>query len=64
MNFAFASIDPDTNQVVPMDSSTPSSLFKDAANLKSIKKDLSVWVTIGGWYVRTESLNFKGNINI
>ncbi|KAF7171146.1 hypothetical protein CNMCM5623_003575 [Aspergillus felis] len=32
-----------------MDSSTPSSLFKDATNLKSIKQDLSVFVSIGGW---------------
>ncbi|KAF4160011.1 hypothetical protein CNMCM6936_004140 [Aspergillus lentulus] len=49
VNFAFASIDPSTYQVVTMDSSTPSSLFKDAANLKSIKEDLSVFVSVGGW---------------
>lgn len=34
-----------------MDGQTPSSLFQDTANLKSIKPDLSVFVAVGGWYV-------------
>ncbi len=49
VNFAFASIDPLTYQVVIMDSATPASLFKDTTNIKSIKADLSVYVSIGGW---------------
>lgn len=32
-----------------MDSATPTSLFKDTTNVKSIKQDLSVFVSIGGW---------------
>ncbi|EAU32456.1 predicted protein [Aspergillus terreus NIH2624] len=49
VNFAFASIDPSTYQVVTMDSETPASLFKETTNIKSIKQDLSVYVSIGGW---------------
>jgi hypothetical protein len=49
INFAFASIDPATYQVVTMDSSTSSSLFTDTANLKSIKQDLKIFISIGGW---------------
>lgn len=32
-----------------MDSDTPSSLFKDATNVKSIKSDIKVFVSVGGW---------------
>lgn len=32
-----------------MDSDTPSSLFTDATNLKSIKEDIKVFVSVGGW---------------
>jgi len=32
-----------------MDSATPTSLFKDTTNIKSIKEDISVYVSIGGW---------------
>jgi chitinase len=32
-----------------MDSDTPSSLFKDATNVKSIKSDIEVFVSVGGW---------------
>lgn len=49
VNFAFAYIDPASYQIVTMDSSTPSSLFQDVGNLKSIKQDLSVFVSVGGW---------------
>jgi hypothetical protein len=49
VNFAFPYIDPGSYQVVTMDTSTPSSLFQDKANLKSIKQDLTVFVSIGGW---------------
>ncbi|RAH72534.1 glycoside hydrolase family 18 protein [Aspergillus aculeatinus CBS 121060] len=43
VNFAFASIDASSYQVVAMDSATPSSLFKDTTNIKSIKQDISVF---------------------
>ncbi|KAE8353840.1 hypothetical protein BDV28DRAFT_132353 [Aspergillus coremiiformis] len=49
INFAFAYIEPSTYEVVTMDSATPASLFKDTTNVKSIKEDLSVFVSIGGW---------------
>lgn len=49
VNFAFPYIDPGSYQVVTMDTSTPSSLFQDTANLKSIKQDLTVFVSISGW---------------
>lgn len=32
-----------------MDPSTPEGLFKDTTNIKSIKQDISVFVSIGGW---------------
>jgi chitinase len=32
-----------------MDSQTPESLFKEVPNLKQIKPDLKVFVSIGGW---------------
>jgi chitinase len=51
VNYAFAYIDPSSYQVVTMDGSVPTSLFSDITNLKSIKQDLDVFVSIGGWYV-------------
>ncbi|OGM50923.1 hypothetical protein ABOM_000717 [Aspergillus bombycis] len=47
--FAFAFVDPSSYEVVAMDSSTPESLFKETTNIKSIKEDISVFVSIGGW---------------
>ncbi|KAK3168025.1 hypothetical protein OEA41_004471 [Lepraria neglecta] len=32
-----------------MDTSTPSSLFQDTANLKSVKPDLKIFISVGGW---------------
>ncbi|PYI36129.1 hypothetical protein BP00DRAFT_432538 [Aspergillus indologenus CBS 114.80] len=49
INFAFAYIDPDSYQIVTMDSDTPSSLFQDTTNVKSIKSDIEVFVSVGGW---------------
>jgi GH18 family chitinase len=49
VNYAFAYIDPSSYEVVTMDTSTPTSSFLDTANLKSIKPDLTVFVSIGGW---------------
>ena len=49
VNFAFAYIAPGSFEVTTMDGQTPASLFKDTTNLKSIKEDLQVWVSIGGW---------------
>ncbi|KAK7915206.1 glycoside hydrolase superfamily [Apiospora marii] len=49
VNYAFAYIDPGSYQIVTMDSATPGSLFDDLTTLKTIKPDLEVWVSIGGW---------------
>ena len=49
VNFAFAYISPGSYGIVTMDGSTPASLFQDTANLKSIKQDLKVFVSVGGW---------------
>lgn len=52
VNFAFAYIEPGTYKVTTMDSQTPSSLFKDVADVKTLKSgnaDLEVFVAIGGW---------------
>ncbi|KAK5011402.1 hypothetical protein LTR28_003418 [Elasticomyces elasticus] len=49
VNFAFGYIDPQSFQIVPMDGATPSSLFKDTANIKSIKPSIKVWISVGGW---------------
>ncbi|GKZ21587.1 hypothetical protein AbraCBS73388_007488 [Aspergillus brasiliensis] len=49
VNFAFAYIEPTTYQVVTMDESTPATLFQDTTNVKSIKQDIKVFVSIGGW---------------
>jgi GH18 family chitinase len=49
VNFAFAYIDPSSLQIITMDSSTPSSLFQEVGNLKSVKQDLSVFISVGGW---------------
>ncbi|KAI7114375.1 hypothetical protein KC352_g34682 [Hortaea werneckii] len=49
VTYAFAYIDPDSYEVVTMDTSTPGSLFDDTTILKQIKPDLEVWVSIGGW---------------
>ena len=49
VNFAFAYISPGSYDIVTMDGSTPASLFQDTANLKSVKQDLKVFVSVGGW---------------
>jgi chitinase len=49
INFAFASIEPGSYKVIPMDSQTPESLFREVPNLKSIKHSLKVFISIGGW---------------
>lgn len=49
VNFAFAYIDPSSLDIVPMDGATPGSLFKDTANIKSIKSSIKVWISVGGW---------------
>jgi chitinase len=49
VNYAFAYIEPETYQVVTMDSTTPGGLFDEITGLKQIKPDLEVWVSIGGW---------------
>lgn len=49
MNFAFAYIDPKTYEIVTMDGETPAKLFQETTNIKIIKPDLSVFVSVGGW---------------
>jgi chitinase len=49
VNFAFAYIDPKSYRIVAMDAQTPSDLFKDTANLKSIKPSLDIFISVGGW---------------
>ncbi|KAL3262031.1 hypothetical protein ABHI18_003215 [Aspergillus niger] len=49
INFAFAYIDTRTYDIVTMDTGTPSSLFQDATNVKSIKPDINVFISVGGW---------------
>ncbi|KAL6229061.1 hypothetical protein BDW75DRAFT_246074 [Aspergillus navahoensis] len=49
LNFAFAYINPDSYEIVTMDRETPASLFKDTANVKSIKEDISIYISVGGW---------------
>ena len=49
MNYAFAYIDPTTFEITTMDAQTPVSTFQDAVDLKALKPDLKVFVSIGGW---------------
>lgn len=34
-----------------MDKATPASLFEDTANVKAVKEQIQVFISIGGWYV-------------
>ena len=49
LNYAFASIHPDSLQIVTMNGQTPEGLFKETTNVKSIKRDLKVWISVGRW---------------
>jgi chitinase len=49
LNFAFAFLDADTYDVIPMDDETPRQLFQDVTDLKSQASALEVWIAIGGW---------------
>ena len=49
VNYAFAYIDPKSFEITTMDAQTPTSTFQDAVSLKSLKPDLKVFVSIGGW---------------
>jgi chitinase len=52
LNFAFAYIDPDSFEIVPMDGLTPASLFTQTADVRTFKSglsDLEVFVSLGGW---------------
>lgn len=51
VNYAFAYIDPGSLRIVTMDAATEASLFSDTANLKIVKPDLKVFVSVGGWLV-------------
>jgi chitinase len=52
VNFAFAYIEPGTYKVTTMDNNTPANLFRDVADVASMKSGnsgLKVFVSIGGW---------------
>lgn len=52
VNFAFASIDPGSLKITPMDSSTAEDLFTqttDVRNMKSGNAALEVFISVGGW---------------
>lgn len=55
MNFAFAFFHPTTFQVVAMDSNAQSLLTRFTA-LRSKKRNLKTWISVGGW-----SFNDPGN---
>lgn len=48
MNFAFASIDPSSYQLMPMDSFT-GTLYSQMVAIKNKNPGLEVWISIGGW---------------
>ncbi|KAI0419485.1 putative class V chitinase [Xylaria grammica] len=48
LNFAFAFFDPKTYQISPMDSNS-ASLYANFTALKSKKRSLQTWISIGGW---------------
>ncbi|EWG55557.1 hypothetical protein FVEG_17546 [Fusarium verticillioides 7600] len=48
INFAFASIDPKTFQIVPASSKDPA-LYRELARKKKIDPKLKVFIAIGGW---------------
>lgn len=48
LNFAFASIDPVTFQVVPADQGD-TALYSKLTNLKKTDSNLKVYIAIGGW---------------
>ncbi|CAG8272056.1 unnamed protein product [Penicillium salamii] len=48
LNFAFASIDLNSYTIVTMNNKTPSNLFKDATNVKSIKSKIKVFISYPG----------------
>lgn len=50
INFAFAFLSPNSYNIIPMtDGKTPHSLFAKTTALKSIKPDLKVFISLGGW---------------
>jgi chitinase len=48
VNFAFASFDPSTFQITPMDSNA-ASLYSRFTGLKAKYSGLQTWVSVGGW---------------
>ena len=62
VNYAFAYIDQGSLQIVTMDAATEASLFSDTTNIKVVKPDLKVFVSVGGWYVISKALYDKPRI--
>ncbi|KAK3674234.1 hypothetical protein LTR78_005703 [Recurvomyces mirabilis] len=48
LNFAFASFDPKSSQITPMDSNS-ASLYGRTTGLKNKWSGLEVWISVGGW---------------
>ena len=48
LNYAFASIDPQTFRIAAMDNTT-ASLYQSVTTLKRRQASLEVWIAIGGW---------------
>lgn len=49
LNYAFAYIDPVSYEIVTMDPQTPQQLFQEVVDVKKLKPNLKVWVSVGGW---------------
>ena len=48
INFAFASIDPDTFEMAPM-ADDVAKLYSNVTDLKKRQPGLEVWISVGGW---------------
>ncbi|KAF2495510.1 hypothetical protein BU16DRAFT_561793 [Lophium mytilinum] len=49
LNLAFASVDPNSFELVPMDSKTPAELFESTVLTKNDNSALKVFISVGGW---------------
>lgn len=49
LNYAFVYIDPESYELVTMDSQTPERLFSLTVEAKDYNSELEVWISVGGW---------------